>query len=117
MALSSINVHIATRERWDDVADLFERKGPYGGTPQTDGCWCQFWHLRGNAYWNGHGAENRKRLETEIRSGTEPGLLAYVDDVPVGWCRVGSRATFERLEHSRQLARVDDQDVSSVVCF
>ncbi len=112
-----IEILPATPERWDDLADLFERKGPHGGTPQTDGCWCQFWHLRGNAYFDGHGVENRKSLEAEVRCGEEPGLLAYVDDVPVGWCRLGARESFERLEHSRKLARVDDQDVWSVVCF
>lgn len=117
MPLSSIDVHAATPERWDDVADLFERKGPHGGLPQTDDCWCQFWHLRGNAYWDGHGMGNRRRLEAEIRSGTEPGLLAYVDDVLVGWCRVGLRESFDRLEHSSKLVRIDDQDVWSVVCF
>ncbi|MGI8861436.1 MAG: hypothetical protein ACR2GV_01745 [Gaiellaceae bacterium] len=60
---------------------------------------------------------NRRRLEAEIRSGTEPGLLAYVDDVLVGWCRVGLRESFDRLEHSSKLVRIDDQDVWSVVCF
>ena len=44
-------------------------------------------------------------------------MLAYVDDSPIGWCRLGPRQTFERLEHSPRLARVDDQDVWSVVCF
>ena len=110
-------VHPATSARWPDVATLFERKGPRGGTPQTDGCWCQFWRLRGNAHWDGHGARNRGALEEEIRRGDEPGLLAYVDGVPVGWCRVGPRETFARLEHSRKLARVDDEETWSVVCF
>jgi GNAT superfamily N-acetyltransferase len=85
--------------------------------PQTDGCWCQFWHLRGRAYWDGHGESNRARLEEEVRGGSEPGLLAYAGDEPVGWCRVGPRESFSRLEHSRNLARVDDEDVWSVVCF
>jgi GNAT superfamily N-acetyltransferase len=115
--LSAIDVRPVAPARWNDIVDLFERKGPHGGTPQTDGCWCQFWHLRGNAYWDGHGAENRKRFETEIRSGAEPGLLAYVDDVPVGWCRLGPRESYERLEHSRKLARADDADAWSIVCF
>lgn len=97
--------------------DLFERSGPRGGTPQTSGCWCQFWHLRGNAYWAGHGARNRARLEEQIRGGEAPALLAYVEDEPVGWCRLGPRESFERLEHSAKLARVDDEDVWSVVCF
>ena len=117
MNLTSLDSHVVTRNRWPDIVDLFERPGPRGGTPQTNGCWCQFWHLRGNAYWNGHGAGNRTRLEAEIRSGTEPGLLAYVDDVAVGWCRVGPRESFERLEHSPKLARIDNQDVWAVVCF
>ncbi len=46
-----------------------------------------------------------------------PGLLAYSGGIPVGWCRLGPRETFERLEHSPRLARVDDEDVWSVVCF
>ncbi len=112
-----LDVRVATSERWDDVRELFERPGPRGGQPQTDGCWCQFWHLRGKAYWEGHGTENRARLETEIRAGAEPGLLAYMDGSPVGWCRLGPRESFERLEHSAKLARVDDQNVWSVVCF
>src|ERR687892_540157 len=77
-SLVTIETHTATSERWQDVAELFERKGPRGGTPQTDGCWCQFWRLRGNAHWEGHGAGNRAALEDEVRSGAEPGLLAYV---------------------------------------
>jgi GNAT superfamily N-acetyltransferase len=117
MTVTKPNIEVVTSDRWDDVIDLFERKGPHGGNPQTNGCWCQFWHLRGNAYWDGHGAENRSRLEAEIRGGTEPGLLAYADGGPVGWCRLGPRESFERLEHSRKLARVDDQATWSVVCF
>jgi len=114
---AEVTVRPATPERWDDVVDLFERPGPRGGTPQTSGCWCQFWHLRGKAYWSGHGARNRSRLEAEIREGGEPALLAYLDGAPVGWCRLGPRKSFERLEHSPKLARLDDEDVWSVVCF
>jgi GNAT superfamily N-acetyltransferase len=110
-------IHVVTPERWEDVAELFERRGPRGGTPQTNGCWCQFWHLRGKAYWAGHGAPNRARLEKQVLGGEEPGLLAYVDGEAVGWCRLGPRETFERLEHAPKLASVDDEDVWSVVCF
>ena len=112
-----IEVRAASPERWHDLVDLFERRGPRGGTPQTNGCWCQFWHLRGKEYWAGHGAPNRARLETEIRGDGVPGLLAYSDGIPVGWCRLGPRETFDRLEHSPRLARVDDEEVWSVVCF
>lgn len=112
-----LEVHPATAARWPDVVDLFTRPGPRGGTPQTDGCWCQFWRVRGNAYWDGHGTGHRAALEDEIHSGSEPGLLAYVNGEIVGWCRVGPRESFDRLEHSRKLARVDDDAAWAVVCF
>ena len=77
-------------------ADLFGRKGPRGGTPQTDGCWCQFWRTRGSAYWEGHGDGNRAALEAEVLGGAEPGMLAYLDGIAVGWCRVGPREELPR---------------------
>jgi GNAT superfamily N-acetyltransferase len=115
--VTGLEIHVATSERWADLAELFERRGPRGGTPQTDGCWCQFWHLRGKDYSRNHGEPSRRRLEQEVRGGDEPGLLAYVDGTAVGWCRVGPRESFERLEHAPRLARVDDEPVWSVVCF
>jgi GNAT superfamily N-acetyltransferase len=112
-----IDVKPVTPRRWDDVADLFTRKGPRGGSPQTDGCWCQFWRLRGKDWRSGHGAGHRRKLEEEIRGRKASALLAYVDGEPVGWCRLGPRESFDRLEHSPRLRRVDDEDVWSVVCF
>lgn len=106
-----------TPDRWSDLAALFERPGPRGGTPIPNGCWCQFWRLRGKAYGAGWDGANRSRLEEEVRSGATPGLLAFENDIPVGWCRLGPRESFERLEHSRALARIDDEEVWSVVCF
>jgi GNAT superfamily N-acetyltransferase len=52
-----------------------------------------------------------------VQSGTEPGLLAYAGGQAVGWCRVGPRSSFARLEASPKLARVDDLDVWSLVCI
>jgi GNAT superfamily N-acetyltransferase len=113
----SIEVAPVTPDRWPDVVDLFTRKGPRGGTPITDGCWCQFWLLRGKEASDKWGAPGRRRLQQEVKRGSEPGLLAYVDGVPVGWCRIGPREMFDRLEKSATLRRVDDEPVWSVVCF
>ena len=114
---AAIEVLPVTPDRWPDVVDLFTRKGPRGGTPVTNGCWCQFWLLRGKEASDKWGAPGRRRLQAEVRRGTEPGLLAYLDGVPVGWCRIGPREMFDRLEHSASLRRVDDEPVWSVVCF
>jgi GNAT superfamily N-acetyltransferase len=112
-----VEVHPVTPDRWPDVVDLFTRKGPRGGTPVTDGCWCQFWLLRGKEADEAWGTKGRQRLLAEVKGGDEPGLLAYIDAVPVGWCRIGPREKFDRLAHSATLRPVDDQPVWSVVCF
>jgi GNAT superfamily N-acetyltransferase len=115
--MAAIEVEPVTGERWDDVVSLFTRKGPRGGTPQTDGCWCRFWDVRGRTWSEQHGAGHRRAQRLAISNGETTALLAYVDGEPVGWCRLGPRESFERLEHSPRLARVDDEDVLSIVCF
>jgi hypothetical protein len=37
------------------------------------------------------GPENEARLEAIAAGGVVPGLLAYADNVPAGWCSVGPR--------------------------
>jgi GNAT superfamily N-acetyltransferase len=48
-----------------------------------------------------------------------PGLLAYVDEHPVGWTRVGPRSDFPGVSGNRALARVltDDAGAWWVTCF
>lgn len=112
----TIDIRPATAERWNDLVDLFRRRGPRGGKPIVDGCWCQFWLVRGRAYQAGIGKPHRARLAEEVGSGPAPGLLAYLDGRAVGWCRVGPREHFERLEASQRLTRIDDAPVWSLVC-
>jgi len=73
--------------------------------------------LRGKAYDEGWGDAHKGRLEAELRGRKLEALLAYLDGEPVGWCRLGPREAFSRLEASKALARIDDADVWSVVCF
>jgi len=115
--VSAIRVHRVTPKRWPDVVDLFERRGVRGGNPVSNGCWCQYWHLRGKAYHDGFAGENRARLEQEVASRKLHALLAYSDGVPVGWCRLGPRESFERLAFTPTAPKIDDEDVWSVVCF
>ena len=52
-----------------------------------------------------------------VNSGEIPGLLAYLEDKPAGWCSVAPREKFSSLERSRVLKRIDDKPVWSIVCF
>jgi GNAT superfamily N-acetyltransferase len=64
--------------------------------------------------------DNRNALRQEIAGAVvPPGLLAYVDDRPVGWTRVGPRSDFPRVRDNRALAKVltGDSCVWWVTCF
>jgi GNAT superfamily N-acetyltransferase len=120
---AGIEVLPVTPDRWADLEDLFERPGPRGGQPVSSGCWCMYWRLEGrrfDEFWGRgkeRGAGNKAEMRSLVKQGREPGLLAYVDGMPAGWCSVAPREEFRRLERSRTLAPVDDQPVWSIVCF
>ena len=46
-----------------------------------------------------------------------PGLLAYIDDEPVGWIGFSPREKFVRLQRSRVIKAIDDLSVGSLMCF
>lgn len=109
---ASIEVYPVTPERFPDVETLFGDRGACGG------CWCMHWRHPAAEYEAGKGERNRKRLRKRIEEApVPPGVLAYRDDQPVGWCSVGPRSEFVRLENSRILAPVDDEPVWCIVCF
>jgi len=77
------------------------------------GCWCM-------AYRDGSslGMEERiDRMRAECSTEPGPGVLAYVDGRPAGWCSVAPRSSYRRLMRSRTIPFVDEQDPWSVVCF
>ena len=103
--------HPLTPERWADFEKLF---GPRGA---TGGCWCMYWRLPRTQYEEQHGELNRRNMKALVDSGNIPGILAYSDGEPVGWCSIAPREEFTTLSRSRVLKPVDDQPVWSVVCF
>jgi GNAT superfamily N-acetyltransferase len=76
-----------------------------------------WWRLSASDWMRRRGRENREGLEAIVKSGKVPGILAYSDSKPVGWCSISPREEYARLERSRTLKRIDDKPVWSVVCF
>jgi GNAT superfamily N-acetyltransferase len=111
--------HTLTPERWADFEELF---GPHGA---AGGCWCMWWRLTGKEFDALKGEGNRRAMKAIVDSGRVPGILAYHEGHPVGWCSVAPREEFPRLERSLRLAQgqarilkpVNDEPVWSVVCF
>jgi GNAT superfamily N-acetyltransferase len=119
----------ATADRWADLVDLFERRGPRGAWPRTSACYCMFWRLQPSDYEAAFrqrslegrsGGPNKAALKRIVEHGGVPGLLAYRDGRPVGWVSVSPRSDLVRLEHSPQLHPEDagdDERTWSVACL
>lgn len=88
--------------------------GPRGG---CGGCWCMTWRLPKAEYEEGKGEGNRDSMRDLVKAHEPIGVLAFYENVPVGWCAVAPREKYLRLLKSRALKPVDDQPVWSVSCF
>lgn len=108
---SASKVLRVTPSRWPDFERLFGEGGACGG------CWCMLWRATRAEFERKKGAGNRRAMKALIEKGRVPGLLAYVDGEPAGWCSVAPRSEFSGLTRSRILAPVDDRPVWSVTCF
>lgn len=75
------------------------------------------WRLPYSQYRAQTGEGNRRTFRKLVKSGVAPGVLAYVEGKPVGWCSIAPREEFAFLSRSRVLSPVDDARVWSVSCF
>jgi len=100
-----------TAGNWQDFVTLFGERGACGG------CWCMWFRIHNRDFEANKGEGNRKAMQQLVESGEVPGILAYCDGAPVGWCAVAPRGEYIRLQNSRILKPVDGQPVWSVVCL
>ena len=99
-----------TKKNWKDFEQLFGPKGACGG------CWCMTWRLKATEYERMKGDANKKAMKDLVNK-SAPGIIAYNENQPVGWCAVAPRKEYIRLETSRVLKPVDDKEVWSISCF
>ena len=93
--------------RFDDFATVVGPK-----TAGVRGCWCM-------AYRNSslELPERIAYMRGECSTEPGPGVLAYLDGQPAGWCSIAPRSSYRRLTRSRTIPHVDDRDPWAVVCF
>lgn len=108
---ADVRIHPATADRWDDLRVLL---APREG---SDACWCLSWRLPSGEFGRMSGEDREDRLRELVAAGPPPGLIAYVDGEPAGWCNVGPRGDMQRLVRSTTIHPVDDLPVWAVVCF
>jgi GNAT superfamily N-acetyltransferase len=106
-----VDIHPVTRDRWDDLKDLFGRSGADAG------CWCMYYRMTASEFSRSTNEKNRRALLKRINQERVPGLIGYSDGEPVGYVAISPREDFPRLQRSRTLSPVDDRPVWSIVCF
>jgi GNAT superfamily N-acetyltransferase len=117
---TGVRVVPANEASWDDLQAVFGR-----GTAAR--CQCQRIKLGDRAWYDMPVEERAHRLREETDCGhpeaeRSSGMVAYLDDDPVGWVAVEPRANFRRLRGSPvpwagRIEDPDDPDVWAIVCF
>ena len=117
--MASLGVRIVpiSETPWADVEQVFGTRG------DPAGCWCQYFKMA-NAQWQ---STSRQDLSARLHEQTErgkppPGLVAYLDGEPVGWCAVEPRPRYPRILTSKVVTLastepLDDSTVWAVTCF
>jgi len=108
---SELNFEPVTPDRWADLETLFSERGV------QNGCWCMYWRIKRKEFEQNYGAGNNNSLKGIVESGLVPGILAYYQENPVGWCSVAPREDFPVVLRSPTLKPIDDKPAWSITCF
>ncbi|GAA4401855.1 GNAT family N-acetyltransferase [Fodinibacter luteus] len=102
--------HPVTPDRFEDFADVINPNR------RESHCWCLSHRLQAKDIEQlGHGSREQA-MRALCEREHPPGVVTYLDGVPVGWCNIGPRAQIPRLARSKLIRPVDDVPVWSIVC-
>jgi hypothetical protein len=94
------------KDTWKDFETLFKSKG----APSY--CWCMVWRMTKEELKQNNSASRKRFIKKRVRAKTPIGLLAYINDEPIGWCSIAPRETYQRLGGDEDLDKV-----WSIACF
>lgn len=97
--------------RWDDFESLLGSRGGCGG------CWCMSWRTKKSEFYKFRGDGNKLAMKALVDQNQSVGLLAYIDDKPIGWCAIAPREAYPKLENSKVWKKIDDEQVWAITCF
>jgi GNAT superfamily N-acetyltransferase len=120
---AAISIVPANQASWEDLQAIFGTRG------DAHVCQCQRYKMQPGESWASVGVEElafRLRSQTDSghpESNTTAGLVAYLDEEPVGWCAVEPRSNYARLLLKTRVpwdGRAEDKtdnSVWAVTCF
>jgi GNAT superfamily N-acetyltransferase len=116
-AASGISIVSIADAPWEDVETVFGTRG------DPARCWCQYFKMPSQAWWDSPVAEKRDALHEQVTGDPlPPGLLAYLDGEPVGWCAIEPRVRYPGILRSKVVTTAstepfDDESVWAISCF
>ena len=112
---TAVSIRPLTAPFLGDLRSLFDT------SRTTSGCYCMWFLIPAKECHAGWQGGNATAFEASTRDSALPmGLLAYVDEQPVGWCAAGPRERYARALRSPVLRGHDpaeDDRVWLVPCF
>ncbi|MFN8129596.1 MAG: GNAT family N-acetyltransferase [Candidatus Nanopelagicales bacterium] len=108
--MDEIRVRPATAGVFDDVATMLGPKNPTSSV-----CWCLSHRLDSRTNQSLIGPARGEYMRELCGRDVAPGVLAYLDDVVVGWAAIAPRAQVP-FARSRKIPNVDELPVWSVWC-
>lgn len=116
--MSDVTVRELTPELVSDYFQFFDERA-FTDNPEWSGCYCYLHHFPGtHEEWQERtGTENRAAVQELIRNDQFNGVLAYVDDLPVGWCKADIRAELPDPESAGPPVNRPYDEVGVILCF
>lgn len=120
VSAEALTVVPANQAPWQDLQAVFGERG------EPHRCQCQWFKVPGSRWYGIPVEERARRLEEQAGCGNPDartsGLIAYLEDEPVGWCAVEPRTAYPRLLGHRVpwVGRAEDREddgVWAVSCF
>jgi hypothetical protein len=101
---------------WPDFGALFAKhNGVWGG------CWCMFYHTKGEFLIKGHGPDNKKAKKAPVQKRRTHGIIVYSGKTPVGWVQYGTKRELPRLDASKTYQSLSlgskGTNVWRIICF
>ena len=110
LAIGHWETHPVTPDRFEDFADVVNPR-----RRQTH-CWCLSPRLPAAQIAELGGGSREQAMRRLCEREHPPGVVTYLDGVPVGWCSISPRSEIPRLQASKLIRPVDDVPVWSIIC-
>jgi len=80
-------------------------------------CWCLSHRLSAQEIRERGGDDRYEAMCSLSRERIAPGVIAYLEDQPVGWCSISPRDQIPKLHASKLIRPVDEVAVWSIICM